>query len=871
MSCAYRAFYAIKGLRSSAGESTNAVYGFTTLLLKIMREQKPYGLAVIFDSKAPTFRHDRFKDYKAQRKPMPEDLVEQLPLIKEVIGAYNIEVVEKEGFEADDLMGSIALKAARLGYEVYLVTNDKDMFQVVGKNIFIWRPGGRAICDEASVRKRFGVEPGRLVEIFALAGDATDNVPGVPGIGEKTAIELVKEYGNLEGVLSNIKSIRGEKRRESIVCFAEQARLSRDLVTVKTDIPLKYGPEDFRLSEPDTNRVSELFRRLEFSKLQASVLGGEEHKKKSYGCINDPEALARLIGQLKKQQAFSITLVTTSREAMYAELVGVALSWHEGTAYYMPLNGAVDREEVLKRLHPVLEDGGIRKIVHGGKYDLLVLRNCGITMRGVVFDTMLAAYVLNPSAARYGLEDCALKYFNRKVTPITRLLGDRRDRITVGDIPAETVASYAGECADVTLNLKKLMEPKLKEQRLLALLREVEMPLMGVLADMERTGVRVDTEILRGLSREFGKLLDGLAGSIYAMAGGPFNINSSKQLRRVLFETLKLPATEKTKTGYSTNFEVLVGLSKMHPLPSKLLEYRQLNKLKSTYIDALPRMVNPRTGRIHTTFIQTGTATGRLASSEPNLQNIPVRSEVGRRIREAFIPRDGRMIFLSADYSQIDLRVLAHLSGDRELLDAFEKGEDIHRRTAAAVFGVAASDVTPEMRRQAKTINFGIIYGMSDYGLSRDLGIDQGDARKFIDLYFTRYGGVRDYIQRNLRDAENKGFVTTLLNRRRYVPELGSSSHATVQFGRRVATNTPIQGSSADLIKVAMLAVHEEIRTKRWHAAMLIQIHDELLFEVDRVRAEEFGRMVKEKMEGVWKLRVPLRVHLKTGENWGEL
>ena len=871
MSCAYRAFYAIRDLRTSSGEPTNAVYGFTNMLRKIVQERKPDAIAVVFDSKAPTFRHERFEAYKAHRKPIPEDLVGQLPLIKEVIEAYRIMTLQRDGFEADDLMGSLALTASRSDYDVYLVTSDKDMLQFVGDGISVLRPDSGEVYDAAAVVRRYGVEPRKVVDVLALAGDASDNIPGVPGIGEKTAIELVKEFGDLEGVLRNVGHVKGEKRRENLKRFADQARLSRELVTLKGDVPLECGPDDCLVKSPDRRRISELFRRLEFRKLHAEVAGGAESGEKAYACVTDAAALEGLASALTQQEAVSIDLETTSPDPMRADPVGVSFSWRPGEGFYIPLNGGLAPEKIMATLRPVLESPAVRKIGQNIKYDMLVLRRCGVELRGVSFDTMVAAYLLNPARATYGLADLALEYLDMRLTPISDLIGTGKKQISMRDVPLKTVCDYACADADVTLRLCNLMRPRLEDQEMRGLFQEVEMPLVEVLAEMEAAGVRIDTALLERLSGEMGAQLEELEKLIYEMAGGPFNINSPAQLGRVLFEKLKLPVSRKIKTGYSTDYDALLKLSRSHPLPLKLLEYRQVNKLKTTYVDSLPRMVNPRTGRIHTSFNQTGTATGRLSSSDPNLQNIPVRTEIGRRIREAFIPGSEGMVLLAADYSQIDLRILAHLSGDGELMEAFRKDEDIHSRTAAALFGVDPGRVTPEMRRQAKTVNFGIVYGMSAYGLSRELGIDPAEAQRVIDRYFEHYRGLRDYIEKSLVEATERGYVSTILNRRRAVPELKSRSQSTRELGRRIAINTPIQGSSADLIKVAMREIAKELAGGKWRAAMLIQIHDELLFEVASDQSRSLGEMVSAKMEGVWKLNVPITARVKTGKNWGEL
>lgn len=871
MSCAYRAFYAIRDLRASSGEPTNAVYGFTNMLLKIIRERKPDAIAVVFDSKAPTFRHERFEAYKAHRKPIPEDLAEQLPVIKEVIEAYRIAILQRDGIEADDLMESLAVEAARSSYDVYLVTSDKDMLQCVGEGVFVLKPDSGEVYDRDAVVRRYGVEPRRIVDVLALAGDASDNVPGVPGIGEKTAVELVKEFGDLEEVLKNVERVKGEKRREILKRFADQARLSRELVTLKSDVPLGLGPDDCLVKDPDRNRVSELFRRLEFKKLHAEVAGQAEPGAASYTCVDDMGELERLASAMAREAAVSIDIETTGPDPMRADPVGMAFSRRSGEGWYVPLNGNVAPETVVEGLRPVLENPAVQKVGQNVKRDLLALRRCGVKLAGVSFDTMLAAYLLNPAQTAYGLKDLALEYLDVRLTPISELIGKGKKRIGMKDVPIKTVCDCACAGADVTLRLRNLMGPRLESEGMWRLFKEVEMPLAGVLAEMEAAGVRIDTALLDRLAGEMGTQLEGLEKSIYETAGGPFNINSPAQLGRVLFDRLKLPVSRKIKTGYSTDYEVLLKLSAIHPLPSKLLEYRQLSKLKTTYVDSLPRMVNPRTGRIHTSFNQAGTATGRLSSSDPNLQNIPVRTEIGRRIREAFIPGGEGMVLLSADYSQIDLRILAHLSGDGALVEAFRRDEDIHAQTAAAIFGVEPGRVTADMRRQAKTVNFGIVYGMGAYGLSRELGIDPAEAQRIIDRYFEHYRGLREYVEKSLAEAAERGYVSTILNRRRAVPELRSRSQSTRELGRRIAINAPIQGSSADLIKVAMLEIAKELSDGKWGAAMLIQIHDELLFEVEHERARALGEMVSSKMEGVWRLDVPIRAHVKTGKNWGEL
>jgi len=845
------------------------VYGFVNMLLKIIRERSPDAIAVAFDSKAPTFRHDKYEAYKIHRKPMPEDLAAQLPVIKEALDAYRITVIQKDGVEADDIMASLAEKATVSGYDVYLVTSDKDMFQVVGDNVFVVKPDGGERLDRSAVMRRFGVAPEKIADILALAGDASDNVPGIPGIGEKTALELIREFGCLDGVLENADRVKGEKRRDLITRFADQARLSRELVTLKKDVPLEFDPLQLEMTAPDRDKISELFKRLEFKRLYSEFAGGGDGRKRNYRVIGDRDGLRGLLGRLSQSKSFSVYVVTGG--GIDAEPLGVAFSEEEGEGAYLSLRGGIPLPEIAAALNDLFSRDNVIKVGHDLKRLILALRRPGIELRGPLFDTMVAAYLLNPSRGSYELPDLALQYLDIEIGRLSDAAGTGKKRGGIEDLPVEAVADQACRYSDIAFRLYKLMAPRVVEEGMEPLFIDVEMPLVGVLAGMEERGIRIDTGILSGLSLELSRRISDLESSIYELAGERFSINSHAQLRKILFQKLRLPATRKIKSGYSTDYDALVFLSDRHPLPAKLLDYRRLNKLKSTYVDALPRMVNPRTGRIHTTFHQTGAATGRLSSSDPNLQNIPVRTELGLRIRQAFVPGSGGEIFLAADYSQIDLRILAHLSGDRKLARAFREGDDVHNHTACAVFGVDPPAVTPEMRRQAKTINFGIVYGMSAYGLSRELGIDPAGAQDFINRYFDYYSGVRDYIRKSLAEAGEKGYVKTIMGRRRAVPELKSASKTTREIGQRIAINTPIQGSSADLIKIAMRDIAAALAEGGWRAFMLIQIHDELLFEVDREQAGDFGAMAKAKMESAWKFDVPITVNLKSGNNWGEL
>ncbi|MDD5556933.1 MAG: DNA polymerase I [bacterium] len=867
MSCAYRAFFAIPGLRSASGEPTGAVYGFAMMIEKILRERRPSAIAIALDTPAPTFRHERFGAYKAHRPAMPDDLARQLPLIREMAAAYRIALLQRDGVEADDLMASMAARAAAEGYDVRCVTTDKDMLQLVDDRILMLRPDGTAEYGREAVLARYGVPPERMPDLLALAGDASDNIPGVPGIGEKTAAALVGRFGGLEGVLENVDGIDGVKRRERLRAFADQARLSRELVTLRRDVPLDIGLSDCAVRPPDRERLSRLFRLLDFRRLHQAVAGEVQAAGQSYRCAGDPAEADRLAALLAREGTVAVRLEAAGGAPIEAALTAAAFSARPGEAFAVSAETAGGPEALVARLRPLFEDGRTLKVVHDVKRDILLLRKYGLAVVAGAFDVMLAGYLLNPSSGAYGLDDLALDYLDVR---LPREGGGRRRRKGEADLPAAPSEPFL-ERADVTFRLHGLMGPRLDETGMRELFRDVEMPLAAVLADMEAVGVRVDPDPLRRISAELEGALAALEAEIHEAAGGSFNINSPAQLGRVLFDRMGLPPSRRGKRGYSTDGETLAALAEVHPLPGRLLEYRRLGKLKSTWADTLPRMINPRTGRIHTSFNQTGTVTGRISSSDPNLQNIPVRTEIGRRIRRAFVPGDDGMVLLAADYSQIDLRILAALSGDRELTEAFSRNEDIHRRTAAAVFGVEPSLVGPELRRKGKTLNFGIVYGMSAYGLARDLRIGQEEAQRIIDRYFEHYAGVQAYIERSLAEAAGRGYVTTILNRRRPVPELASTSAPAREAGRRIAVNTPIQGSSSDVIKIAMRNIWREMRGRRWRAAMLIQIHDELLFEVDRGQADEFGEFVRRTMEGAWASGIPLVANVTAGENWGDL
>ncbi len=872
----HRAFHALPLLTTSRGEMINAVYGFIRMILKILRKESPDYMAVCFDYPAPTFRHKVYEEYKATRKRAPDELRSQIPLAHEIVKALNLALFEKEGYEADDLLATLSERAKKEGIESVIVTGDKDALQLVDKSIRVLNEPKDISYDEEEVKEKTGVTPKQITDFMALMGDQSDNVPGVRGVGPKTATQLIQKFGSIENLYQHLDEIKG-KLKERLKDSKEEAFLSKRLVILEKDVPLKFEISCCKIKPPKREELLGLLHRLEFRSLIAELVTTKEEKRVSYSTILSKDDFERLLKDLRKVSLVSIDFETTGKDPMAASLVGVALSLKPFSAHYVPLIhsylGApeqLDREYVLKELKPILENERIKKYGQNIKYEIILLKREGIDLKGIYFDTMVASYLLNPAKLNHNLGDIAIEYLGHKMTPISELIGKGKKEITMDEVEIERVTPYACADADIVLRLAEIMEPKLKKKGLEGLFHKVEMPLVRVLAEMERDGVLIDKEYLGSLSKEFALELKKLEKKIYSLAGEEFNINSPKQLSYILFEKLKLPVIEKTKTGYSTKEAVLRELTPSHKLPSLLIKYRELAKLKSTYIDALPLLINPIDGRVHTSFNQTVTATGRLSSSEPNLQNIPIRTELGRKIRKAFIPKEGS-ILLSADYSQIDLRVLAHISKDKSLRNAFFKDEDIHSRTACEIFSISKKEVTPELRRIAKTVNFGLSYGMSPFGLSKDLGIPLKEAEKYITKYFERYRGVKKYIEEIIEEAKEKGYVTTLLKRRRYIPEINHPDPRLSNFAKRVAINTPIQGTSADIIKVAMLEISERIKKERLKTKMTIQIHDELLFEVPEDEVKEVSRLAKEIMEGSIELEVPIRVDIKMGKSWAEI
>ena len=888
----HRAFHAIPPLTvSKTGEMVSAVYGFALMLLKVINELKPTHYAIAFDMKGPTFRHQMFDQYKAQRPPTPDELVNQLGRVRQLVEAFHIPIFELEGYEADDVLGTLSYQASQQDIDTIIVTGDADTMQLVSPRVRVLYPKPRrtfsdtTLYDEAAVSQKYGVKPEQIADFKGLMGDPSDNIPGVSGIGEKTAVKLLQQFGSIEQIYEHIDQVTPAKLQALLQENEAIARQSKELATIVTKTPVSLNLDDCHIGQYDRHMVTELLRELEFASLLPKLPQIEteeiatqvetEPPQGDYHIINTTPALDELLNRLSAAKSFAFDLETTSLDTMSAQLVGISLSPARGEAYYIPVGhvgwGEVEQlplEQVIARLKPLLEDNTSAKLAHNGKYDMEVLAEYGITVKNLTFDSMIAAYLLSEKSL--GLKALAFSKLAIEMTPITDLIGSGAKQISMSQVEVARAADYACADADMTGQLAELLEVELHQQGLWQLFSQVELPLVPVLVHMERNGVALDTELLRQMSHRLGEQLLKLEAEIYNSVGHQFNINSPQQLSAVLFEELRLTPARKTKGGYSTGAAVLEELRGTHPIIEFILEYRQLNKIKSTYIDALPNLINPKTGRVHTSFNQTRTATGRLSSSEPNLQNIPVRGELGKEVRQAFIAPPGSYL-LAADYSQIDLRALAHLSQDKSLLDAFHRDEDIHTATAAQVFGVEPSEVTPDMRRVAKTVNFGVIYGMSDYGLEQATELSREEAAQFIAAYFEKYPGVKQYLESTKEQAREKGYVQTLLGRRRSIPEINSSNRQVREAAERMAINMPVQGTSADIIKVAMIQLDREVDKRQLKSKMLLQVHDELIFEVPEAEREEMRQMVPEIMSTALELSVPLKVDIKTGTNWGEM
>lgn len=912
-SLAYRAFHAISAdtMMTSDGELTNAVFGFTSMLLNVWRTEQPDYIAVAFDV-GRTFRHDMYDQYKANRSETPEEMTGQMERIHQLVEAFRIPSFMVEGYEADDVMGALARQAVAQGVEVLIVTGDRDALQLVDDHIKVLTSGRKfsdtIVYDREAVKQRYGLCPEQLVDLKALVGDSSDNIPGVRGIGEKTATELLQAYRTLDGIYEHIDEIKSNRVRAALLEGKDVAYLSRELGQIHTDVPITLDLNACRAGEFDRRRVVALFNELEFRSLLQRLPGGEQQPAAevqlslfaepgeeragpplvqvtgqpsplgAYQAVVSLPALTELANKLAAAKVFAFDTETTDTDPLRAQLVGLSLSCQPGEGYYVPVGHQTGEpqltlSEVAATLGPLLADPDLEKYAHHAKYDMEVLQRAGIEVKGLAFDTMLAEWMLNPISHNLGLKNLTMVRLGIEMTPISDLIGTGKAQLSMAAIPVQRVAPYASADADMTLRLTREMTPELRDKGLWKLFKEVEVPLTYVLMEMELTGIALDRAVLAELSATLQKRLNELEEAIYQQAGRAFNIASTEQLSDILFVALGLPkqGLRKTKSGrYSTAADVLEDLRGAHPIVEMILEHRQLTKLKSTYIDALPQMVNPETGRLHTSFNQTGTSTGRLSSSEPNLQNIPIRTEPGRQIRRAFVARAGWQL-LAADYSQIELRILAHVSGDKAMIAAFERGEDIHASTAAAIYGVPLDQVTPEMRRVAKTTNFAISYGVTGFGLSKQTNLTPEAAQEFINQYFARYPGVEAYLEGIKRKAAEDGYVETFLGRRRYFPELrrGNQIPRTVrQNVERMAINAPIQGAAADIIKIAMNRLHENLRKRQLEAKILLQIHDELVLEAPEAEVNTVVSLVRTVMEGAVQLRVPLQVELTVGKNW---
>lgn len=924
MALIYRAHFAMsKAPRfTSTGINTSAVMGFANTLLEVLKKEQPSHIAVVFDTDAPTERHTEFVGYKAHREAMPEDLATALPYVCRMIEGFNIPVITKDGYEADDIIGTLAKEGERRGFQVYCMTPDKDFAQLVSENIFIYKPARMGndmeVLGVKEVLAKWEIERvEQVIDILGLWGDAVDNIPGIPGIGEKTAKALIKQYGSMEEIIANAHQLKG-KQRENVEMYAQQGLISKKLATILLDVPVEFDEKGLELEEPSRELLEPLFAELEFRTIGKRVFGESfnvndakagigmqtdlfgqpveapntskvfvttpemfepseartiENTEHVYRLVDTPEQRAELIAMLLREPSISFDTETTGTDANQADLVGLSFSVKPGEGYYIPVPADPEKARaIVDEFKPVYESEGIEKIGQNIKYDMLVLSWYGIAVKGRLFDTMLAHYLIDPDT-RHNMDVLSENYLNYSPISITKLIGPKgKAQVTMRDVPVEEVVDYAAEDADVTLQLANVFRPMLKELNADKLATEVENPLIYVLSDMEREGVRLDIETLVNYSRELEQDIRKFEQSVYDKCGVKFNIASPKQLGEVLFEKLCLdPKAKKTKTGqYQTGEDVLLALASKSDIVKDILDFRQLQKLKSTYVDALPLMVNPRTGRVHTSYNQAVAATGRLSSNNPNLQNIPIKTDRGREVRKAFIARDEDHLLLSADYSQIELRIIADISKEENMLDAFARGIDIHTATAARVYGVAIDQVDATQRRNAKAVNFGIIYGQSAFGLSQNLGIPRKEAAEIIEQYFSQYPGIKKYMSDTMNFARENGFVETILGRRRYLRDINSANQTVRGYAERNAINAPIQGSAADMIKVAMINIHKDMKTRALKSKMTMQVHDELVFDVLKTEAEEMKSIISERMKSAIPTAVPIVVEIGQGTNWLE-
>lgn len=921
MALIYRAYFALSKVPrlTSYGLNTGAILGFTNTLLDVLKNQKPTHLAVVFDTAAPTNRHIEFEAYKANRQEMPEDLAKSIPYVFKLIEGFNIPVITKDGYEADDIIGTLAKKAEQEGFTVYCMTPDKDFGQLVSENIFIYKPArmgnGAEVLGVPEILEKWEItDVSQVIDILGLWGDAVDNIPGIPGIGEKTAKKLIQEFGSVEGIIANADKLKG-KQQENVINFAEQGLVSKKLATILLDVPVELEEENLKVIDPNKEVLEPLFSELEFRTLGKRVFGEEfsvvENSKPAtaqmdlfaapiadslsisdqeteapataannihnttheYILVDEISKIQALANDLANQMLFCFDTESTGLDALTAEIVGLSFSYEKGKAYYVPI--PADKEvaqQIVDIFKPVLENTAIKKVGQNIKYDILLLAKYDVNVQGELFDTMLAHYLIDPDT-RHGMDILAETYLGYTPVSITELIGGKgKNQGNMRDVEIEKIKEYAAEDADITWQLYERLSPLLLETKTDELAQKVEFPLVYTLAEIEKNGVKIDVDTLKTFSESLQKDIATLENSIYEKAGVQFNIASPKQLGEVLFDKLQLdPKAKKTKTGqYKTGEDVLLALANKSDIVKDILDFRQFQKLKSTYVDALPTLINPNTGLIHTSYNQAVAATGRLSSTNPNLQNIPIRTEKGREVRKAFIPRSDNHVLLSADYSQIELRIMAELSQDENMLEAFTLGHDIHKATAARVYGVDINEVTSDQRRNAKAVNFGIIYGQSAFGLSQSLGIPRREAAEIIDQYFNQYQGIKQYMSKTVESAKEKGYVETILKRRRYLRDINSSNMTVRGFAERNAINAPIQGSAADMIKVAMINIQNDIKEQALQGKMIMQVHDELVFDVPKNEVQSFKNIILERMKTAIPMRVPIEVEVGEGSNWLE-
>ena len=902
----YRAYFALpSGMATSRGELTNAVFGFASMLLNVLRDEQPDFLVVTFD-RGRTFRHEEYAEYKANRAEMPDDLRIQFQRIDQLLEAFDIPTYSAEGYEADDVLAALAQQAEEQGLEALIVTGDTDTFQLIGPHVRVMAPGrsfgDTIIYDESRIRQRYGLEPQQLIDYKALVGDTSDNVPGVRGVGDKTATKLLQQYGSLEAIYQHLDEISSSRFRNALEKGRDEAFLSKHLVTIVRDVPVSLDLQACQVEELNRERVVDLFRELEFRALlnrlpgavegaapaQLSLFGEEQapprkEEQADYRIIDSVESMEAMLAELEKAQALAVDVESTSIDPMAANLVGIALTAREGAGYYIPITHKPQSRipnipllAVIEQLKPLLQNPGIAKYAHNANYDLTVLAEQGLEVTPVTCDTMVAEWLINPGSRNLGLKNLAWTRLGVEMTPIEELIGSGKKQLTMDRVPVEKAAPYACADVDMTLRLANQLQPELREKALWELFSEIEMPLVPVIVDMQRAGVKLDVGYLAEMGRDLGQRLGELQEQIEGYVGHAININSTQQLSVALFDEmgLALPWMRRGKSGYySTAADVLEKIRDKHPVVELILEHRQLSKLKGTYVDALPALVQPRTGRVHTSFNQAGSVTGRFSSSNPNLQNIPIRTELGREIRRAFVAEEGWLL-LAADYSQVELRVLAHISGDPTMLAAFSRGEDIHASTAAAIYGVPLAEVTRAQRRVAKMTNFAISYGVTGYGLSERTELTPEEAEVFIQTYFKTYPRIKEYIEQTRAQARDQGYVETLLGRRRYFPELGTRArvhHNVREQAYRMAINAPIQGTAADILKVAMNRLWRDLQARGLRSRMILQVHDELVLEVPKDELDQMTPLVIETMEGAYDLDAPLKVDAKVGQDWLEM